>query len=66
MPYRCHSRNHGLFASISSCLRLAAERSLKLIGRVSGTAKMRSRYKISAMVRSMFMPLIWMHLRQVY
>jgi hypothetical protein len=31
-PYRCQSRNHGLCASISSCLRLAAEMSLALIG----------------------------------
>ena len=35
-------------------------------GRVSGAAKMRSRGSISAMVRSIFMPLIWMHLRQAY
>ena len=41
---------------MSSCLRLAAERSLVLSGRVSGTAKMRSRYSISMIVRSMFMP----------
>src|SRR5438876_12213131 len=26
-PYRFHSRNHGLFAYISSCLKLAAQRS---------------------------------------
>src|SRR5271163_1828003 len=41
-PYRCQSRNHGLFASKSSCLRFAAARSLALTGLVSGTAKMRS------------------------
>src|ERR1019366_5912907 len=31
MPYRCQSRNHGLCAFISSCLRFAAERSLAFI-----------------------------------
>lgn len=36
-PYRCQSRNHGLFASFSSCLRLAAEMSLGPGGLVSGT-----------------------------
>ena len=51
-PYRCQSRNQGLFASISSCLRFAAARSLRLSGRLSGTAKMRSSHSISAMVCS--------------
>jgi hypothetical protein len=41
-----------LCASISSCLRFAAERSLRLIGLASGTAKMRSSHSISAMVCS--------------
>ena len=52
MPYRCQSRNHGLCASISSCLRFTAQRSLALSGLVSGTAKMRSSRSISAMVCS--------------
>jgi hypothetical protein len=34
-PYRCQSRNHGLCASISSCRRFAAERSLALSGLIS-------------------------------
>jgi hypothetical protein len=52
MPYRCQSRNHGLCACISSCLRFAAETSLGLSGLVSGTAMMRSSHSISAMVCS--------------
>src|ERR1700732_1990317 len=40
-PKSCHSRNHGLCASIWSCFRLAAEMSLALNGLVSGSAKMR-------------------------
>ena len=51
-PYRCQIRNQGLCASISSCLRFAAERSLRLSGLVSCTAKMRSRNSISAIVCS--------------
>ena len=51
-PYRCHSRNHGLLACISSCRRFAAERSLGLSGRVSGTAKVRSSHSMSAMICS--------------
>jgi hypothetical protein len=51
-PYCCQSLNHGLRASISSCLRFKAQRSLALSGLVSGTAKMRSSDSISAMVRS--------------
>jgi hypothetical protein len=54
MPYRCQSRNHGLLACFSSCLRFAAERSLALNGLLSGTAKMRSSHSISAMVCSAF------------
>lgn len=52
IPYDCQSRNHGLLACISSCLRFTAERSLAFIGLVSGTAKMRSSHSISAMVCS--------------
>jgi hypothetical protein len=48
-PYRCQSRNHGLWASISSCRRLAANRSLGLSVLLSGTAKMRSSHSISEM-----------------
>jgi hypothetical protein len=52
-PYRCQSRNHGLLAFFSSCLRFAAETSVGLSGLVSGTVKMRSSHSISAMVCSM-------------
>src|ERR1700682_5446290 len=45
-PYRSQSRNHGLCASISSCLRFAAARSSGLSGLASGAAKMRSRHSI--------------------
>jgi hypothetical protein len=55
-PYCCQSRNHGLFASILSCLRFAAARSLGLSGLVSGSAKMRSRHSISAIVCSASIP----------
>jgi hypothetical protein len=54
-PYRCQSRNQGLCASKSSCLRFTAKRSLALSGLVSGTAKMRSSHSISAMVCSVSM-----------
>ncbi len=40
------------WASVSSCLRFAAARSLALSGLVSGTAKMRSSHSISAMMYS--------------
>ena len=36
--YRCQSRNHGLCAFISSCLRFAAEMSLALSGLMSGAS----------------------------
>lgn len=52
MPYRCHSRNHGLLACISLCLRFAAEMSLRPSGLASGTVKMRSNHSISAMLCS--------------
>ena len=52
MPYRCHSRNHGLLACCSSCRRFAAARSLESGGLVSGSAKMRSSHSISEMVCS--------------
>src|SRR5580704_2652574 len=52
MPYCCQRRNQGLWASSSSCLRFAAERSLGLNGRWSGCAKSRSRRSISSMVCS--------------
>jgi len=51
-PKCCHSRNQGLLASVSSCLRFAAEMSLALRGLVSGSAKMRSSHSISTMVFS--------------
>ena len=52
-PYCCHSRNHGLCASISSCLRFAAERSFSFSGLPSGIPKIRSSHSISAMVCSL-------------
>ena len=52
IPYCCHNRNHGLCASVSSCLRLAAEMSFSRSGRLSGTAKTRSSHSMSAMVCS--------------
>ena len=55
-PYCCQRRNHGLCASILSCLRFAAARSLGLSGLVSGSAKMRSRHSISAIVCSASIP----------
>jgi hypothetical protein len=54
--YRCQRRNHGLCASISSCLRFAAARSLGPSGLMSGTAKMRSSHSISAIVCSASIP----------
>jgi hypothetical protein len=45
-----------LCASKSSCLRFAAERSLRLSGRVSGTAKVSSSHSISAIVCSASIP----------
>jgi hypothetical protein len=51
-PYRCHSRNHGLCASISSCLRLAAEMSLAVSGRMSGASNISCICSISSMMRS--------------
>jgi len=55
-PYCRQSRNQGLCASISSCLRFAAARSLGLGGRVSGAAKVCSSHSISAIVRSASIP----------
>jgi predicted ester cyclase len=43
MPYCCQMQNHGLFASISSCLRFAAARSLVLKSLVSGATMPRRR-----------------------
>ena len=51
-PYRFHSRNHGLCAYISSCVRFAADRSLNWSGLVSGRTKMRSSHSISAIACS--------------
>ena len=52
MPYACHKRNHGLLAFRSSCLRLAAARSLALSGLGSRSAYRRSSNSISEMVCS--------------
>jgi hypothetical protein len=54
-PYRFHSLNHGLFAYISSCLRLAAQRSDNWSGLVSGTKYSCSSHSISAIAFSRFM-----------
>src|SRR5215472_11847974 len=51
-PYRRQIRNQGLWASLLSCCRFAAARSLALSGLVSGTAKTRSNHSISAIVCS--------------
>ena len=51
-PYRCQSRNHGLCASISSCLRFAAQMSLGLSGLISGASNISCSCSISSMMRS--------------
>ena len=56
-PKCCHSRNQGLCASISSCLRLAAEMSLALSGLISGASNISCSCSISSMMRSMSMRL---------
>jgi hypothetical protein len=55
-PYRCQSRNHGLCASISSCRRFAAERSLALNGLISSASNISSSCSMSSIVRSMSIP----------
>jgi hypothetical protein len=54
-PYRFHSLNHGLFACISSCFRLAAQRSDNWSALVSGTEYSSSSHSISAIDFSRFM-----------
>jgi hypothetical protein len=61
-PYRCQSRNQGLCASISSCLRFAAERSLEVSGLISGASNISCSCSISSMMRSTSMA--HNHLRQ--
>jgi len=56
IPYRCHSRNHGFAACISSCLRFAVSRSGTPGRRGSGRAKMCSSHSISKIVFSASMP----------
>jgi len=56
-PKCCQSRNQGLCASISSCLRLAAEMSLALSGLISGASYISCSCSISSMMRSMSMRL---------
>lgn len=51
-PYRCHKRNHGLCASVSSCLRFAAEMSLALSGLMSGASNISCICSMSSMMRS--------------
>ena len=51
-PYRCHRRNHGLCASLSSCLRFAAEMSLALSGLMSGALNISCSCSMSSMMRS--------------
>ena len=55
-PYRCQSRNHGLCASISSCRRFAAARSLALSGLISSASNISSSCSMSSIVRSMSIP----------
>jgi hypothetical protein len=58
IPYCCQKRNHGLCASILSCLRFAAAMSLALSGLVSGFPKICSSRSISAAVCSASIPSI--------
>jgi hypothetical protein len=62
-PYRCQSRNHGLCASISSCRRFAADRSLALSGLISGASNISSSCSMSSIVRSMSIPSQFPHHR---
>jgi len=52
MPYRCQSRNHGLRANASSCLRFAAARSLGPSGLISGASNISCSCSMSSMMRS--------------
>ncbi len=56
MPYLCHSRNHGLWANVSSCLRFAAEMSLALSGLMSGASNISCSCSMSSMMRSTSIP----------
>jgi len=51
-PKCCHNRNQGLCASISSCLRFAAEMSLALSGLMSGASNISCSCSMSSMMRS--------------
>src|ERR1700758_776209 len=56
MPYLCHSRNHGLWANVSSCLRFAAEMSLALSGLMSGASNISCSCSMSSIMRSTSIP----------
>jgi len=56
-PKCCHNRNQGLLASISSCLRFAAEISLGLSGLISGASNISCSCSMSSMMRSTSMRL---------
>lgn len=52
-PKSCHRRNHGLWASTSSCLLFAADTSVALSGLISGASNISSSCWISSITRSM-------------
>jgi len=52
IPKSCQSRNHGLLARVSSCLRFAAETSLALRGLMSGVSNISSSCRMSSIMRS--------------
>jgi hypothetical protein len=60
-PKCCQSRNHGLWANASSCLRFAAEMSLALSGLMSGASNISCSCSMSLMMRSTSMRLNIQH-----
>lgn len=54
IPKSRQSRNHGLLARVSSCLRFAAETSLALRGLISGASNISSSCSMSSIMRSTF------------
>jgi hypothetical protein len=65
MPYLCHSRNHGLWANVSSCLRFAAEMSLAQIGLMSGASNISCSCSMSSIMRSTSIPSQYLTERRV-
>jgi hypothetical protein len=55
-PICCHNWNQGLWANISSCLRLALQMSLALSGLMSGASNISCSCSISSMMRSTSTP----------